>query len=684
MKHILIFCLSLLVCLHSVQIASGQDNPNNLPHVFPESHSDLVSLRLKSEAALRFEINKLPDNLKDWEIYRRNLKNRIIEDAQVFIDHKLSLNIKETGRTQRKGYSVRNIAFQTQPGIYATANLYVPDGDGPFPGVINMCGHWDKAKIDTTGPQAVGHSLALNGYVCLTIDPWGSGERTTVHGIFEDHGDENNLGSALMDIGKPMIGLEISDNMRGVDLLCSLPFVDSTKIGATGASGGGTQTLWLSSLDERIKAVMMVVSAGTFESHVMGSPCICEVMPDALSYTEESGILGLIAPRALKMCNHKKDDIPAFNPSEMIRSYNNISPVYKMYGAENKISYQLFDLPHGYWKEDREALLGWFDLHLRNTGDGTARKEIPFKQLPESQMLVFLKGQKDTNIITTVAYCIENGTRLRTAFINSGEIDRDLKRKELKKILGVDEIPELKNVYEFSRVDDWDRIAIETTDNKLIPVLIRKPSDNSDEFVIISNTEGKNKIKADIIDHYINSHKGIAVVDLSGTGEASSPSVSLSYKIGKLRVISRSELWFGKTIIGEWIQELRTVSKFISSRYKASGISCDGDKETALAGLFLGAIGGSKGDIVMRESPVSYLFDTRKGIDFFSSGVHIPGILKWGDISLAVALTGGNVTFIDPVTLSGNPVTGEKLQAVRSEFEKIKDKYKQTGKITFR
>ena len=40
-----------------------------------------------------------------------------------------------------------------------------------------MIGHWSKAKIDTAGPQAVGHSLALNGYVCLSIDPWGAGER---------------------------------------------------------------------------------------------------------------------------------------------------------------------------------------------------------------------------------------------------------------------------------------------------------------------------------------------------------------------------------------------------------------------------------------------------------------------------------------------------------------------------
>jgi cephalosporin-C deacetylase-like acetyl esterase len=60
-------------------------------------------------------------------------------------------------------------------------------------------------------------------------------ERTTIHGVFEDHGDENNLGFALMDIGESLIGMLITDNIRGVDLLCSLPYVDTSQIGATGA-----------------------------------------------------------------------------------------------------------------------------------------------------------------------------------------------------------------------------------------------------------------------------------------------------------------------------------------------------------------------------------------------------------------------------------------------------------------
>jgi hypothetical protein len=200
------------------------------------------------------------------------------------------------------------------------------------------------------------------------MDPWGAGERTTNFGEFEYHG--GNLGASLMNIGRTLLGIQVSDNMRGVDYLASLPYVDSVNIGATGASGGGNQTMWLAAIDDRIKAAVPVVSVGTFESYVLGHNCICEVLVDGLTYTEASGVLGLMAPRALKMHNHKRESNPAFFPEEMLRTYKNAKPIFELHGARDKISYDLFDLTHGYFQENREGMIGWFDLHLKGEGDG--------------------------------------------------------------------------------------------------------------------------------------------------------------------------------------------------------------------------------------------------------------------------------------------------------------------------
>lgn len=678
---IALFCLIFQNCnaLSDNQSIKQAEPSDSLPAVLSKNHSDLIKSRLRLEAGRKFEEHQLPENPKDWEKYREQLKKEIITKAGVVLNHNLPLNIKETGSIQLKGYSVKNIAFQTRPGIYATANLYIPDGPGPFPGVINMCGHWMKGKIDSSAPQAVGHSLALNKYVCLTIDPWGAGERSTKQGKFEYHG--SNLGASLMNIGESLMGIQISDNIRGVDLLCSLNYVDPEKIGATGASGGGNQTMWLSALDERIKAAVPVVSVGTFESYIMESNCICELLIDGLTFTEEAGILSL--SNAIKMINHKQDDNPTFLPKEMLRSLKNAMPVFKMRGVENNISSQLFDLTHGYMADDREVMLGWFDLHLKGIGTGTPKKEIPFEQLPEEKLLVFPAGQRDADIVSTDEYCKRRGSELRTMFLNSTSFDKAQKRKELRSILRINENINIKNVHHFAGKDGWDRIALETSDGMMIPLLHIAPVNKSLGYVIICNAEGKNNIPLALIDDLKKKGSGIVIVDLSGTGEVTSTS-SLSYDdVGKLHTLSRAELWLGKTVLGEWVKELSLVTEFLNSGHKGQKISIDGSREAGLAGLFLCAIEGNINNIILRDAPISYTFDDRASVGYFSMGIFLPGFLNWGDISLAAALCGKDVSFINPLTMSGKKLSAEKLKEYKTEYDNIRKICRQQGMTTF-
>jgi len=656
---------------------------DSLPHVFNENNGDLIAGNLRHEAALRFPLCQLPQSKAGWDKYRGQLKNEIIKKTGALTHQELPLNIKETGSLQMKGYTIKNIAFQTRAGIYATANLYIPDGEGKFPAVIVMMGHSLEGRLYDKY-QAVGITLALNGYVSLCIDPWGAGERTTIHGVFEDHGDENNLGIALMDIGESLMGMQITDNIRGVDLLHSLPYVDGENIGATGASGGGNQTIWLAAMDERIKAAVPVVSAGTFEAFVMGSPCICEVLTDGLTFTEEAGVLALIAPRAIKMCNHQRDDIAAFNPREMLRSYNNAKPVFKMLGAENNITFDTFNLTHGYWPEDREVMLGWFNLHLKRTGTGAPVKEIPFNTLPDEKIMVYAKGKRDPAVVSTEEYCKQKGNELRTVLLNTKSFNTESKRNELKNILRINEASVLKKVHEYSAINGWNRFALETSDGKLIPVLLHAPSVNSKEFVIISNPDGKENISPGLVDGLIKSGSGIAIVDLSGTGETASASLHSYDGIGKLRTLSKSYLLLGKTVLGEWVKELDIVTEFINAKYKSYKISVNGTKEAGLAGLFLAALKGNIENATLQYAPVSYLFDNRDSVEYFSTAIHLPGFLNWGDVSLTAALSGKNITFINPVTMSGQKINEDKLKEYKTEFEQVRKACGEGGKTVFK
>ncbi|MEZ5199563.1 MAG: acetylxylan esterase [Bacteroidales bacterium] len=640
-----------------------------LPHLFPEKGEDMVFQRLRNEAFRKTESYKFPDNIAGLTRFSDELREKIIKKTGVVINHSLPLEIHETKAIHLKDYIIKNIYFQVRDGIYATGNLYIPEGEGPFPAVLHTPGHWDKSKMDAE-MQKVGHSLALNGYVCLTIDPWGAGERSMIQGHYDYHGA--NLGASLMNIGESLMGAQISDNIRAVDLLSSLPYVDPSRIGATGASGGGSQVLWLAAVDQRVKAIVPVVSSGTFEAFVMRRNCVCELLPDGLTFTEEAGVIASIAPRAIKMISHAQDANPAFSPLEMMKSYNRVKPVFNLMKAENKIDYQIIDLPHGYFKQDRESMLGWFDYHLKGRGSGKPKEEPPIEILDEKELMVFLPGTRPAEVINTLTYCHQAGSKLRTEFLQHRKIHVHKKKQELLKILRVDFSPKIKNIQTFPSTVTWERIVLETTDNKKIPLLIMSPANKNTPFNILIHAEGKQHISPDLIHELELKGEGIVVTDLSGTGEVASATESTTMKRQILHTQARAELWLGKTILGEWTQELGTIVQYLQSNRRVKHVVIDATKEAGLAALFTAIVYQSVDSVVLRNAPISYLCDSQNNVDYFNMAIHLPGILEWGDISLASAIAKVPVTFIDPVSVQGIPVCNDQLQSYKTEYDLLR------------
>ena len=657
--------------------ATGESGGDSLPRVFAGQGADWVRYRMRWEASRACQLRQLPSSADEWKQYRTELRKKVIEKAGIRFFPGLPLNYRETGIIQQKGYVVKNILFQTRPGVYATANLYVPEGESPFPAVLTMHGHWPNGK---TNPlfQSIGHSLALNGYVCLVIDTWGSGERTSVHGVDEYHG--STLGASVLNLGETLLGVQVSDNVRGIDLLCSLPFVDYKRIGATGASGGGNQTMWLAAVDERVKAAMPVVSVGTFDSYIMEDNCVCEVLPDGLTFTEESGILALVAPRALKICNVNGDPNPTFVPAEMLRSYKSLAPVYQMLGADKQLSYQLFDEEHTYSPAMREHLLGWMDLHLKGIGTGEKRKEIPFELIEETRLMVFPKGQRDPSVETIRAYCSRRGKELKA---EEKMQTVDAKRKELNRMLGSN-LLKIKQVHSLGMEKGWERLAIETSDEKLIPVLFKPPVSNGTEYRIVIDPKGKQNMNVGLLAGWVREGKGVLIADLWGTGEASSAYAdAYDGPLVPFHTLGRARQWLGGSVLGEWNAELELLTAFIRSRNKAARISIDGTKEGGLAGLLYTATHTGIEKVTLRDSPVSYVFDNEGDVDFYGMAIQLIGFLQWGDVSVVAALADARIHFIRPRTVSGRPLEEKELESYRAEFERQKRKYTKRGSINF-
>lgn len=669
-KQVLFLVFSLLGTAGNGQV--GNPATDSLPAVFND-HTDVLHALYRHRALNQSRKYQVPADAKQWSTRRAELREQVIRHTGVKTFKDLPLDMRETSTYQGDGFTVRNIYFQTRPKVYATANLFVPEGKGKFPGVVVMMGHSSNGKL-YENYQSVGQSLAREGYVALCIDPWGAGERTTVHGTFEYHGSA--LGASLLNIGETLMGMQLTDNMRAVDLLSSLPYVDKNKIGATGASGGGNQTMWLAAIDERVKAAMPVVSVGTFDSYIMAHNCVCEVLPAGLDFTEEWGVLGLVAPRAIKMCNHNKESNPTFFPSEMLKSFAKAKPVFELNGVGNNIGYEFFDQPHGYFPEDRRALLGWLDLYLKGTGDGKARDEKPVTLIPVEKLMVFPEGRRDALVHSTESYCRMVGAELKKKQAQ-GTPDVSGKRSALGTVLGIGAFSAPSAVYQQGSQAGWNRVILETRDGRLLPVLFRGGAGS--EYAIVAHSDGKQAIPLETI-RQLGENRNIAIVDFSGTGEAASGNSKGYDKLARLHTYGRASLWLGETVIGNWVEELAAVDSWIRDQDRNAKVSFHGFKEAGLAGVFYAAMNGKLNQVHTYHTPASYLFDTRQDVEYFGVGIHVPGILTWGDLSLAAGLSDAELFLHEPVTMSGRPLESSEKAELQKEYDQVGAKTKTKGR----
>jgi hypothetical protein len=171
------------------------------------------------------------------------------------------LHTRAAGVLKHDDYRIEKVIYESLPGFYVTANVYVPaHGAAPFPAVLMPVGHYETGK---DGERLVAVGLARKGFIALEYDPVGQGERiqyydtdtgaSKVGGSTTEHSHAN--GQTLL-IGETVARYRIWDGIRGIDYLVSRKDVDAQRIGCMGCSGGGTLTTYISVLDSRVKVAV--------------------------------------------------------------------------------------------------------------------------------------------------------------------------------------------------------------------------------------------------------------------------------------------------------------------------------------------------------------------------------------------------------------------------------------------
>ncbi|MGD0223097.1 MAG: acetylxylan esterase [Terriglobia bacterium] len=497
----------------------------DLPNTMPNAPALIKSLGDAAEYVLRW---KPPPDAATWQRRRPEVERAFRKSIGLeVLPERSPLNARTTGRLVMGNYTIENVIFESRPGFPVTANLYRPKAaaTGKRAAILCPIGHYISDGKTAPDVQARCIKLARMGFVVLTYDAIGQGERNIAGNIHHE------AGYALLPLGQTIAGWMVWDSMRGIDYLLTLPDVDPERIGVTGNSGGGLNTLFTAALDVRVRAAVVVGFTFEFNNWLKyaGTHCTCTHLPGMFRGMEWFEIAGLIAPRALMMLQGDHDGI--FPISGARRAGHHTEAIYALTGNASEARFtELAGQPHAYSRPYREVMYGWMAKHLLGQGTGEPIPEGDVQTLGGGD--VRLRCDPGTNIMP------HSFTVVQLARQEALEIIAKMPEKLSDKMRTTDEgwlrgltlTDDIPLPYLASRSEQptpvpggtLEKIAFVSEDGEPILGLLWLPLHRTApaRIVIIADSRGKQTVaQSDLVRPLIDSGMAVLAVDLRGRGE---------------------------------------------------------------------------------------------------------------------------------------------------------------------
>jgi dienelactone hydrolase len=332
-----------------------------------------------------------------WEQRAKRLREQtLVAEGLWPLPPRTPMNPVIHGRIDRDDYTIEKVFFASYPGHYVSGNLYRPKNrTGKLPAVLCPHGHWpggrfygrsdaevqqqlredaEKTENGARYPiQARCAMLARMGCVVFMYDMVGYADSTAI-----EHRAGFTDTEAILRL-QSFMGLQTWNTMRALDFVMGLPDVDPSRIGVTGASGGGTQTILIAATDPRPSVVFPAVMV----SEAMQGGCICENAPLLRVGTNNVELIATFAPKPLGM-SAANDWTIALDTDALPK----LKSMYELMGAKNEVAGKHFSFEHNYNQWSRELMYNWFNQHLK-LGWPSPVKEKPFEPVPPKELSVY-------------------------------------------------------------------------------------------------------------------------------------------------------------------------------------------------------------------------------------------------------------------------------------------------------
>jgi dienelactone hydrolase len=374
-------------------------------------HQRLLQLAGRQEARRRARFAAVRSK-NELEQLQQSLRQAFLDLLDGLPSRHEPASARKIASIEADDYVIEKLILSSLPGYLVPALLYRPRKvDGRLPGVLSPCGHSTIGKAEPTY-QILHVNLAKRGYVVLTYDPVGQGERSQFWDATKHRsrfnlscGEHAVLGNPLYLLGTSLARYRIWDGMRALDYLASRPEVDATRLGCAGNSGGGTLTAYLTALDPRIAAAAVCCYITTLPrrmgNRIQTDPS-ADPEQDIFNFVgagiDHAGLLALMAPRPVLLGTARFDFFPIEGARE---SFEEARRLYTVVGVPERIERVEAKEHHGLTLPLREAAYGWFDRWLCDRKDDLRTRELPFKPRPASALQVCPDGQVNLGFHST-------------------------------------------------------------------------------------------------------------------------------------------------------------------------------------------------------------------------------------------------------------------------------------------
>ena len=495
-----------------------QDNHRALYRIITNSAFNLLEERAEKVSGFQ--------SAEAWKTYQNEIKTALNGSLKKFT--KTPLNARTTGISERETFTVESVLFESHPGFYVTAGLFIPKKrQNPAPAVIYACGHTELGfRSDTY--QHVILNLVEKGFIVLAFDPLGQGERlqypdeetgkSKTGGPTKEH---SYAGIQTLLTGTSLTDYFVWDGIRVLDYLETRPEVDMKRIGITGRSGGGTQTAQIAACDERIYAAAPECYITSFKRLLQSiGPQDAEQNPyNAIANGfDHADYLHIRAPKPAIIITTTHD---FFSIQGARETFAEVQKSYKAFGKPENIQ-MVEDLGvHESTKNNREALYAFFQKHLELPGDPTDRETNPF--LVE-ELWVTPTGQVGTSFDCETVFSLN-----QKYFPGKNVPENELPQKVAQNA-GIDFQKKLSAaVYtgKFTKNDfQVQKYFLENSwDDYALPVyVIQNENKNSGKLIVYFHPEGKEKLPEEpLLAELIQAGHTVVSADLPGTGELHDP-----------------------------------------------------------------------------------------------------------------------------------------------------------------